>query len=68
MQYIITCISLLFCSDSERLQELLNFTINCTLQSNELECKVDGPTAVLPNHSTCQINDQPPEKCELSKL
>ena len=55
-------------SNSTRLQKLLNFTIDCTLQSNELECEVDGPTAVLPNNSTCQINDQPPMKCEPSNL
>ena len=48
----------------------MNFTINCTLQLNgtkiAIECKVDGPTAVLPYNTTCQINDQPPEKCKLS--
>ena len=59
-----------FSSDSERLQELLNFTVSCTLQLNgtklAFECKVDGPTAVLPYNTTCQINDQPPETCELS--
>ena len=61
---VIHCYSLY--SDSVRLQELLNFIINCTLQSNELECVVDGPTAVLPNNTTCQINNEPPMKCELS--
>ena len=66
---VVHMISPLFSSDSERLQKLFNFTISCTLQLNgiKLECMVDGPTAVLPFNTTCQINDQPPEKYKLSK-
>jgi hypothetical protein len=48
-----------------RIQQLLNFTITCSLIDSKLHCKVDnGFAPVLPEHTTCQINDQQPMKCK----
>ena len=46
----------------------MNFTITCSLNDSELYCKVDdGFAPVLPHHTTCQVHDKRPSKCEESQ-
>ena len=64
--YLIPIIS--YSSYALRLQHLMNFTITCSLNDSELHCKVDdGFAPVLPHHTTCQVRDKRPSKCEESQ-
>ena len=55
----------MFCSEAD-VQELQNFTINCTVVEKELQCKVDECFAPALDMGTfCTVNGKPPIECEI---